>query len=223
MAADQDDTRTTGPEVATQSPPETKPSSAGTVAAGRRFSTRSWILSVVLGLVVAGFAIPVAFTISPGQCASCHEMKPYYDSWQNSSHRGAAPNCLYCHVKPGVLNLVGYEFAFYGEIAGHFSGAVVATTAANAPAVQSCQRAGCHSLNRETSNAGDIKINHRLHVIQAKIPCTSCHPGAVHAGVGGRLKLPPMKLCKTCHADKMQTCNFCHSEQRLQGVPAGVH
>jgi hypothetical protein len=31
-----------------------------------------------------------------------------------------------------------------------------------------------------------------------------------------------MKLCKQCHANKMQDCNFCHSQQHLNAAP-GSH
>jgi hypothetical protein len=194
----------------------------GDTGAARRGSPRRWIVWAVLGVVVLLVAIPVALTATPRQCASCHEMKPYYESWQASSHRGAAPSCLTCHTQPGILSRIGFEFGVYRMIGAHFAGGKVSTTAKNSPSVQSCRRSGCHSLNRETSNSGDIKINHRLHVVQANIACPKCHAGAVHAGVGGRTKLPPMKLCKSCHADKMSQCNYCHTQQHLQ-EPPGAH
>ena len=189
---------------------------------GERRSRRFWILTAVLGASLLVFVVPIALTATPRQCASCHEMKPYYDSWQTSSHRAAVSNCLTCHVRPGALNLVGFELGFYRMLFAHFAGAEVNTTKANAPSVESCRRGGCHSLNREVSNSGAIKINHRKHVVDASIACPTCHPGAVHAGVKGRLKLPPMKLCKQCHADKMTDCSYCHTEQSLSPVP-GVH
>jgi cytochrome c nitrite reductase small subunit len=190
--------------------------------ARKPLSPQRMIWIAVAAVVVVVCAIPVILTATPTMCGSCHEMQPYVTSWQNSSHREAASNCLVCHTRPGIVSWIGYEAGFYGEIVGHFQGAEVTTTSANAPVVESCLRSGCHSVNRETSNAGDIKISHRLHVIQAKIPCTTCHPGAVHAGVNGRLKLPPMTLCKTCHRAQMQTCSYCHTEQRLQQLPPGV-
>jgi hypothetical protein len=185
-------------------------------------SRRFWVVAAILSLLVAVCAIPVVMTATPRQCASCHEMKPYYDSWQQSSHAAAASNCVYCHARPGLLGWLGYEAGFYGEIVGHFTGAKVTSTGDNAPSVSSCSRGACHSLNRETSNSGGIKINHRLHVVQENIACPRCHPGAAHAGVDGRLKLPPMKLCKQCHADKMQNCRYCHSEKSLPS-PGAAH
>ena len=184
-------------------------------------SLRAWIAIGVGVLLVVVLGLPMALTATPSECSLCHEMQPYYNSWKSSSHAGAASNCLYCHARPGVLGYLGFQMGYYAMLAGHASGAKVQTTAANSPAVQSCSRPECHSLNREVSNSGDIKINHRTHVVQAGIPCTRCHPGAVHAGVDGRRKLPPMSLCKTCHASKMQQCGYCHNEQRLGAPPAG--
>ncbi len=188
----------------------------------KRSSKGRWIVAAVLGVLLVVCIVPVALTATPRQCTTCHEMKPYYESWQSSSHRAAVPSCITCHAKPGLVGRIGFELSVYAMIAGHFSGAQVTSTTANVPAVSSCRRAGCHSLNREVSNSGDLKINHRLHVTTQNIACPTCHPGAVHAGVGGRLKLPPMKLCKQCHADKMTECTYCHNTQHLQAVP-GVH
>ena len=187
-----------------------------------RAKNRTWIAASLLGAALVVCLLPVALASTPRQCGSCHEMKPYYDSWQASSHRGAVSNCVTCHAKPGVLGLVAFEAGLYPMFLAHVAGAKVSTTTANMPSVESCRRSGCHSLNREVSNSGDIKINHRLHVTTENIACPTCHPGAVHAGVGSRLKLPPMKLCKQCHADKMSDCSYCHTSQHLQ-APPGAH
>jgi len=187
----------------------------------KRPPRRLWIVAAV-GVVFVLVMAPVAFTMVPAGCSACHEMRPYYDSWQASSHRGAVTTCVPCHVKPGVGNTIGFGFSLYGMVLAHVAGAQVKSTNANAPSVDSCLRQGCHSLNREVSNSGDLKIDHRLHVARENIACPTCHPGAVHAGVGGRLKLPPMKLCTKCHADKMNDCNYCHTQQHLQAQP-GTH
>jgi len=187
----------------------------------RRFSAVRLAAWIVVSLMVAAVLLPLALTATPRQCTTCHEMQPYFDSWQASSHRTAVPNCLYCHVKPSILSWMAWEAGFYREIVGHFQGRQPVTTAANAPSVTSCAVNGCHSLNRETSASGDLKIDHRLHVVDAKIACPTCHAGAVHAGVGGRPKLPPMKLCKECHAKVMEDCGYCHTEQHTGPLPQG--
>jgi hypothetical protein len=145
-------------------------------------------------------------------------MEPYYESWLSSSHRGAASHCLDCHAEPGILGLALYEVAFYGEIVGHLAGAEVKPDGGE-PSVRACQRGECHSLNREASNSGDLKIDHRSHVVDEGLACPECHPGAVHEGVGGRVLVPPMETCRECHEDDMEECDYCHAGKVVPVAP----
>lgn len=58
-------------------------------------------LLVVLGgtLALAG-AVAVPLTNHPKFCASCHTIRPSYESWKTSTHRDVG--CVECHVRPGV-------------------------------------------------------------------------------------------------------------------------
>ena len=189
-------------------------------SSGRKAVMRTWIMGVVLGVLAFAFAVPVYFTATPKQCATCHEMEIYYDSWQASSHREAAPTCLYCHVEPGILNLVRYEVEFYGEIVGHLLGAEVKMAGVSTPGLESCDRDECHSQHREVSSQStDIAINHEVHADEEGIACPKCHPGAVHEGVAGRSRTPPMESCRECHADQMGDCEYCHIEEPARDVP----
>ena len=55
-------------------------------------------ISVILGgaVFLGGAAVPI--TNHPTFCASCHTIKPSYDSWVQSSHREV--QCVQCHVRP---------------------------------------------------------------------------------------------------------------------------
>jgi len=195
------------------------PEDAPSAASGSTSRPKRWWLFVLAVLFVI-YLIPTVLTSSPKACASCHAMKPYYASWQLSSHRATAPNCLYCHVRPGVANLVVYRLLFYREIVASVAGWQLKPIGAAAPSTESCTRAGCHSKNRQVSTSGNLRINHGLHVTQAGVSCAKCHPGAVHQGVDGRLLLPPMKICKECHAAKMNDCSYCHIGE-IRGSPSG--
>lgn len=149
-------------------------------------------------------------------------MKPYYESWIRSSHNTATSNCLACHVRQGTVSLVIYRFMFYWELFAEVTGIDGKPWGVMVPGVESCQRAGCHSLNRVVSTSGDLKINHREHVLKARLSCVKCHPGAAHKGVGKRFLIPPRKLCVRCHKDKMRDCGYCHDGETKQ-LPPGVH
>ncbi|MHB8842390.1 MAG: hypothetical protein ACYC56_11515, partial [Candidatus Aquicultor sp.] len=104
-----------------------------------------------------------------------------------------------------------YRISFYREIYASLVGAQLKPVGATLPGVKSCQRGGCHSLNRDVSSSGDIKINHRNHVQRADISCIKCHPGAAHPHVGKiGDTLPKRKLCMQCHSSMQNNCPFCH-------------
>jgi cytochrome c nitrite reductase small subunit len=42
------------------------------------------------------------FSTDPVACVNCHVMKPYYDSWQQSSHHTVA-TCVDCHLPHGFV------------------------------------------------------------------------------------------------------------------------
>jgi cytochrome c nitrite reductase small subunit len=54
------------------------------------------ITLAVLGVVAAAIAIPL--TNDPRFCASCHTIKPSYESWAVSTHKEVT--CVACHVRP---------------------------------------------------------------------------------------------------------------------------
>src|SRR2546427_12997647 len=54
------------------------------------------VVVAVLGVVAAAVAIPL--TSAPKFCATCHTIKPSYDSWVLSSHKDVT--CVACHVRP---------------------------------------------------------------------------------------------------------------------------
>jgi len=56
----------------------------------------------VLGAVAGALAIPL--TSAPKFCASCHTIKPSYDSWAKSSHKEVT--CVACHVRPTLEGFI---------------------------------------------------------------------------------------------------------------------
>ncbi|TET59618.1 hypothetical protein E3J48_07640, partial [Candidatus Aerophobetes bacterium] len=63
--------------------------------------TRRGRALIIIGALV--FIVVVTFagfevTSSPRFCSTCHNMKPYYESWKTSSHNEV--NCIKCHADP---------------------------------------------------------------------------------------------------------------------------
>lgn len=57
------------------------------------------LLAVAVGaMALGGAAVPL--TNHPEFCASCHNIRPSYESWIASTHKEVS--CVECHVRPGV-------------------------------------------------------------------------------------------------------------------------
>jgi nitrate/TMAO reductase-like tetraheme cytochrome c subunit len=61
------------------------------------------IAAVVVGaMALGGAAVPL--TDHPKFCASCHNIRPSYESWVESTHKEVT--CVECHVRPGVYGFL---------------------------------------------------------------------------------------------------------------------
>ncbi|HUF49045.1 MAG TPA: cytochrome c nitrite reductase small subunit [Vicinamibacterales bacterium] len=109
-------------------------------------------LAIGLAAGVGGYTFVYArggsyMTNDPAACANCHVMRPYYESWQRSSHRSVAV-CNDCHTPADPVgkyvtkarNGFWHSYAFTtGDFADHMR----ATPRNQAIAEASCQK--CHA------------------------------------------------------------------------------
>jgi hypothetical protein len=190
-----------------------------------------WIKWVALAIIVFIIMfIPFWFTRNSAACGQCHSMDKYYTSYLKSMHGKNEVPCMDCHVKPGIFGENLYRILFYREIFAEVVGMDLKPWGATAPGESSCTRDGCHSLNRLSSTAGDIKINHAAHikVVEKKYnkACSYCHAGASHEGIKGiGLQLPPRKQCFAagCHKGQGKQCDKCHTVKYKPGVTKVPH
>ena len=61
------------------------------------------ILAALVVLALGG-AAAIPLTNQPTFCASCHTIKPSFDSWTRSSHQDVT--CVDCHVRPGFSGFI---------------------------------------------------------------------------------------------------------------------
>lgn len=173
--------------------------------------------ATLLLLLAAALAMP----LRPALCGSCHEIRPYYESWRKSVHGRVRIGCELCHVEPGLIPAIRFRMNFFPGIFSAVTGVRIRTFGVAKAETKMCRR--CHSLNREQSTSGDLKISHRKHVEKARLGCQNCHAGVVHTRIGrlGPLN-PPRKLCMGCHKKEMKQCGFCHLIKRQQ-LPSFRH
>jgi nitrate/TMAO reductase-like tetraheme cytochrome c subunit len=176
---------------------------------GKKKYGKRILVNLSLAFVAVFVMLPFFVTVPSSSCNGCHRMRPYFTSWKRSTHRRVKIGCQSCHVKPRSASEYAYKLNVYTWIVGKATKIKIMPIGLVSASTEACRR--CHSLNRRVSTSGDLKINHREHIEQAKIGCPKCHSGVIHPGVGGLGTMnPPRKLCKECHRKKMQDCPYCH-------------
>ncbi len=178
-----------------------------------------FIAAAIVIIVIAAVYLPVAMTSTPSFCGNCHLMQEPVELWENSTH--ANVNCIQCHIDPGFINTLEHKLMSYKEIYGQFLGDGEMPDEIQLPSNEACLQ--CHSLDRNVSPGGDIKIPHRDHVELRDLLCADCHFNVVHtrrAISGGN---PPMDVCYMCHDGEQapNECETCHTTPREDFVEQG--
>lgn len=171
------------------------------------------VVLAILGGV--GMFATMEYTARPKFCNSCHNMKPYYASWKNSTHKNVP--CTDCHYEPGLLETFEGKFKAMSQVAKYVTG-----TEGTKPWAEvsdySCMRSGCHSKRLLSGRIkfGRVFFDHRHHLTELrrgkKLRCTSCHSQVM---VGSHMQVTK-STCFQCHFHKSkrtetkEDCNTCH-------------
>ncbi|MDR4482570.1 MAG: NapC/NirT family cytochrome c [Nitrospirales bacterium] len=152
------------------------------------------LIAATLLVLALGGAAAIPLTNQPAFCASCHTIKPSYDSWLRSSHKDVT--CVDCHVRPGISGFIQDKvIAGIEDVAITFLG--TPTEPHNLEShVSSSVCIGCHrailrvtevsvrDLPTPVKDVGLI-MNHREHMEAFEKRgqgegCTTCHGRVVH-------------------------------------------
>ncbi len=185
---------------------------------------RGW-KKLLLAIIVSVFVVLVVFTITlevtskPSFCSTCHYMKPYYESWQNSSHKDVT--CTDCHFPPGLKNKLKGKFTAVSMVVNYFTGVYKKSKPWAEISDKSCLRSGCHDtrkLKGKVKFKKNIIFNHTPHLEGLRrgkqLRCTSCHSQIVQ---GSHLSVTESS-CFLCHFkdvtplnDVISKCTKCHT------------
>lgn len=168
-------------------------------------------LAAGLGLVAMGTAMEVSS--QPTFCGSCHIMKPYYESWAESSHRNVA--CVECHIPPGVTAELRKKYEALSMVARYFTG-TYGTNPWTEIDDASCLRCHQRRLLSGRELFGDVLFDHSAHLSGMRrgktLRCTSCHSQIVQ---GSHIAVTA-STCILCHfkdqqaGEGMARCTLCH-------------
>lgn len=138
----------------------------------------------IILLAAAGFFLvlmlgSVEYTSHSKFCSSCHYMKPFYRSWETSSHKDV--ECSTCHYAPGVRSKVRAKVEGLMQLGRYWTKLYLKSKPWAEIPDESCLRDGCHSkrLLEGQVNFNKVVFDHKIHFSDLKrgkqLRCTSCH------------------------------------------------
>jgi len=183
--------------------------------------TKRWKILLIIGIpVFIGVVVVASFEITstPEFCSTCHNMKPYYESWKTSSHNEV--NCIKCHSDPGIVPYLKTKANGLVEVVIYLSGNLP-TSYQTEVSDESCLREGCHSQEELKEEKVDfekgIYFEHEKHLQTLRddfrLRCTSCHSQIVQSEHISVAK----STCFSCHFkgvepnEETAECTLCHS------------
>ena len=160
-------------------------------------------------------AVSAMYTSRPEFCRSCHNMEPYFESWQSSSHSNVS--CVKCHFPPGVGEKVRGKLLGLVQLAKYVTSSEGPRPAAEVPD-SSCLRSGCHETRVLAGRVEfhGVPFDHRPHMGEMRrgkrLRCTSCHSQIVQ----GTHMTVTTSTCFLCHFkdghlnEGLGACTRCH-------------
>lgn len=164
------------------------------------------ILLLLAVVVIAGTAAGAADPV----CNSCHAMRPFVKSLDESSHESTS--CLACHGSgaPGARSLFVIS-VFTDMMPAALTGADRVSGIGTRVARSACVR--CHEKDiEETVESGGLRVRHES-CAPPGTACDSCHSAVAHGKATRWVRAPLMEECALCHIknDAPVECDLCHA------------
>jgi nitrate/TMAO reductase-like tetraheme cytochrome c subunit len=178
---------------------------------------------IALGVLVVLFIVSVQVTSSSRFCSSCHYMKPFYQSWQESKHSGV--ECKVCHYPPGFRSKIRAKLEGLVMVGRYWTKLYLKSKPWAEIQDESCLQSGCHDkrLLEGRVQFGKVVFDHKAHFEDLKrgkqLRCTSCHSQIVQ----GQHITVTESSCFICHFKKSEShpeigsCAHCHRKDDLSG------
>ncbi len=180
------------------------------------------VVIIVLAVVLAASFIFLREVMveRPTLCRSCHFIAPYYNKWEQSSHRMVP--CLRCHNYGPLRALLGQLKVL--------TGTYTPRPLTNVPDAR-CLQQGCHDRrlveSRESFTRWQIVFDHKPHFSEQRrnmrLHCRSCHSDIVQ---GEHMRVS-MNVCFLCHLRGEEgedgiSCTRCHRDPKQMVSVRGV-
>jgi nitrate/TMAO reductase-like tetraheme cytochrome c subunit len=201
-------------ETKTSAPEEGKPPHK------KRKKRRLIILGGVVFILLL-FAGAAEYTSHSKFCSTCHYMKSFYQSWQESRH--ADIECSACHYPPGIRSFFRVKLEGLNQVLRYWTKLYVKSKPWAEIPDESCLREGCHDkrLLEGPVRFQRVVFDHRVHLGDLRrgktLRCTSCHSQIVQ---GDHITVTESS-CFICHFKTSEhypdiaTCSHCHVREEL--------
>lgn len=181
-------------------------------------------LSLVAFFVIVALG-SIEFTSHSNFCASCHYMKPFFKSWETSSHKDV--ECSVCHYPPGggIRSKLRKKIEGLVMVGRYWTKLYVKSKPWAEIRDESCLREGCHEkrLLEGRVKFNNVAFDHKIHFEDLKrgkqLQCTSCHSQIVQ----GEHITVTESSCFICHFKvsehypQIDECSHCHTKETLVG------
>lgn len=181
---------------------------------------------IILGCLAGAFAVfslaAIEFTSHSGFCSSCHFMKPYFQSWETSSHKDF--ECGVCHYPPGGLqSKLRKKIEGLVMVGRYWTKLYVKSKPWAEIRDESCLRGGCHDKRLLEGEVmfNKVVFDHTIHLTDLRrgkqLQCTSCHSQIVQ----GEHITVTEGSCFICHFKESEhypniaECYHCHNQDTL--------
>ena len=184
---------------------------------------RKWlkILLMALGVFLAVLVASIELTSTSKFCSACHYMKPFFQSWQTSSHNKV--ECKVCHYPPGIRNTLRAKMEGLVMVGRYWTKLYLKSKPWAEIQDESCLQKGCHDRRLLEGQVPfkTVAFDHKTHFSDLKrgkqLRCTSCHAQIVQ----GEHIAVTESSCFICHFKKTESfpqvsrCSNCHKEETL--------
>jgi len=182
---------------------------------------RRIIILAAVGFILILFLGSVEYTSHSHFCNSCHYMKPFYRSWETSSHSHI--ECNTCHYPPGIRSKLRAKVEGLLQLGRYWTKLYLKSKPWAEIPDESCLREGCHDkrLLEGRVKFNNIVFDHKIHFDDLKrgkqLQCTSCHSQIVQ----GEHITVTNSTCFICHFKESEhypqisECSHCHHKEDL--------
>jgi len=176
---------------------------------------------IALGVLLVVFVASVELTSTSKFCSTCHYMKPFYQSWQTSSHKEI--ECKVCHYPPGIRNTIKAKLEGLVMVGRYWTKLYLKSKPWAEIQDESCLQKGCHDkrLLEGPVQFKTVAFDHKAHFADLRrgkqLRCTSCHSQIVQ----GQHITVTESSCFICHFKQTENfpqvsaCANCHKKDFL--------